>query len=1125
MGPLEPGTYYEKPEPEVITLPQTTKDVTQTQQVTQLQTQYKSTGKVPSWYKDQIPLPPNVKYMGPGMVEGYYRSSYEHSLGISERAKRERLTSHISRDFVPVTQRQDFERTTSEQYVDPYEEKFQEEFQELPPEKKFQYGLLYGELAEQPVSEWPRYEGGVDYLKQLPEKELGKKLKEYEQSEEFEQWIQSPAGQQYYEDTALQIAREDMGAGPFDLVTRPGAGSYDKAYTQLARQRLLSTDFEKDVWEGLDTQLRYRRLFKEGIVGAGLAIPSLAERGLNIAFQTPTPISDWQQEQFTSYTPSFFEAPFSETRGRIIEDPGRLSESIFKTGAEYIGFKAGMGIIGKGIKPIKPIPGKIKVGTYKILPTSAKQGIHNLQQSFKMTRFKMQQFSGRIRYPIHQKILPFRFKIQKGIGRIKYPIYEKVTKPLGFRAAKTFGPIKQTISRTSFPLRFGWSKLTGHGMYKAPPSSPFFMDTYKTSNWQKLYGQPGDQSLSMAGVDYAPMELYGMPSNVYPGYQPGARASTRIAESQIKYYGSEKYLRTEDILRVSRRKIMGWTEPGKPAYMRTTAMTRWQATWGTRDLTFSTREYFAFTKPSLRVQDILRVSRRKVMGWTEPTKPSVFRTTSNVQWQQTWGTRDLIMGTTKEHFAFLAPGKTTRMAINTSKLQMKYGPFTEPSKQGKIIQTGTTGYPGKIMIDKRTYGIGWMDNIKTFNKYDLRPVYGPSAIRPRGESKLTIEDFFPRVKTADFLKQVDFSIKGPSTKIYTKASEILKPNYQAQIKKQPFYEGQDQIWFLQEKPKIISRGFTPQGYMGASRTTGFRMPGGYALATGGVSLAFLEFLEEGTTYDISPHWKQRIDSKTKTFDILKPDTKTDIFNVNIVSPRIDTSIRPDILSIPKTEIDTMLGQAQIPTVRQDIRQGQRQMPMQLQKLEQKLRQETRLKTQYKTQQKRTPKTKLTILPLPMLPDGTRKETGAAAGQGYQVYIKTRQYYKGKPRGPEKYRRLSRTVYDYNDAKSIMGHVLDNSVAQQGYIKPINKPISKKRRQTPMDWTGLEHKFNKRDNKYIETRMHAIDTIGEKQQLNAFKVYKNLPINKVNKIKTLNVDMYEFDKINARMSRSLRRMRI
>ena len=67
------------------------------------------------------------------------------------------------------------------------------------------------------------------------------------------------------------------------------------------------------------------------------------------------------------------------------------------------------------------------------------------------------------------------------------------------------------------------------------------------------------------------------------------------------------------------------------------------------------------------------------------------------------------------------------------------------------------------------------------------------------------------------------------------------------------------------------KGITTGGSFAPTTTglpvAGFRMPGGWAIATGGVSLGFLEWLEEGTTV-VHPRWdKKRIQDQLRLYHI------------------------------------------------------------------------------------------------------------------------------------------------------------------------------------------------------------------------------------------------------------------
>ncbi|GAH02871.1 unnamed protein product, partial [marine sediment metagenome] len=210
-----------------------------------------------------------------------------------------------------------------------------------------------------------------------------------------------------------------------------------KAERELARQHLFDKPetFEKKLWESFDIQTRYKQLFKEGIVGGALAIPTLVETGISYGFGTPTPLGKMQQEHFVSYTPSLFEAPFSEeARGRITEDPGRLSESIFKTGATFIGFKGGMGVISKSISGVKKITAETYASGYQYLPQSIKH------QIVKASEFKKYGMQRNVAFITRMK-LKYVIPVQEKISGFKYD-YSQVFK-------KYFPRIDTTIKKTT----------------------------------------------------------------------------------------------------------------------------------------------------------------------------------------------------------------------------------------------------------------------------------------------------------------------------------------------------------------------------------------------------------------------------------------------------------------------------------------------------------------------------------------------------------------------------------------------------------------------------------------------------------------------------------------------------
>jgi len=173
-------------------------------------------------------------------------------------------------------------------------------------------------------------------------------------------------------------------------------------------------------------------------------------------------------------------------------------------------------------------------------------------------------------------------------------------------------------------------------------------------------------------------------------------------------------------------------------------------------------------------------------------------------------------------------------------------------------------------------------------------------------------------------------------------------------------------------------------------------------------------------------------------------------------------------------------------------------------------------------------------PIPILlelPDGARKPVVKKPEKGYYAMIKTRQYVHGKPQGTEKFRPLNvRRPLVYYEAKSLMGSALDHSIAQKGFLKPSDKPGKRLHKRLPSRWEQISYKFGFKKGKYTEGRPYAIDTSGEKRELDVYRWYQGLPVKKIKKPRERiisdfpGVDMYGFDKMNSDFDRMLGRLR-
>lgn len=349
----------------------------------------------------------------------------------------------------------------------------------------------------------------------------------------------------------------------------------------------------------------------------------------------------------------------------------------------------------------------------------------------------------------------------------------------------------------------------------------------------------------------------------------------------------------------------------------------------------------------------------------------------------------------------------------------------------------------------------------------------------------------------------------------------------------------------------VTRGFVPSAvkYPSITRGLGFRMLGGWAIATGGVSLATLEFLEEGIQY-VHPRWKMR-DVKTPVVS-LQPETKVGLIKELKIGQdiRIDLTsglqfervavgkaLKKDVFSRSLWTQEFSRVSATIPILlsKQVQQQAQTQTQAQVQAFLSPLKYGRVVTPRLSKMPSRIPGKRKFVIPF-LLPDGVSKRTGTKkAEDGYYVKVKTRQYVRGKSVGKEKFRFLNpRNPYNYLDSMSLLGSGLDHSIAQTGYIVPSGKPAQKLRKHLPSSWQGISHKFYKKNGKYVEDRAFAIDTRGESRELNVFKWWRGLPqkqqIKQIEKGRGLNLDfpgldMYGFDIFQTRFKRKLRRMRI
>jgi len=129
--------------------------------------EYREGGKIPNWYREQIEIPMDVKYLG--LEQEYLRYGYEETIGI--RASEEKVNKLIE----PFVKNSTLARWFYHKYKPTtFKYKVEQKFKKLPVSRKFEYGLKFGELGDKPIGEYKYYEGGVEYLKENKEKAITK---------------------------------------------------------------------------------------------------------------------------------------------------------------------------------------------------------------------------------------------------------------------------------------------------------------------------------------------------------------------------------------------------------------------------------------------------------------------------------------------------------------------------------------------------------------------------------------------------------------------------------------------------------------------------------------------------------------------------------------------------------------------------------------------------------------------------------------------------------------------------------------------------------------------------------------------------------------------------------------
>jgi len=123
-----------------------------------------------------------------------------------------------------------------------------------------------------------------------------------------------------------------------------------------------------------------------------------------------------------------------------------------------------------------------------------------------------------------------------------------------------------------------------------------------------------------------------------------------------------------------------------------------------------------------------------------------------------------------------------------------------------------------------------------------------------------------------------------------------------------------------------------------------------------------------------------------------------------------------------------------------------------------------------------------------LPDIPKSKKGIFVpipGQGYNVYAKERQYFKGTKKKPGKFIKINKKALSERDAMAFGANAIDNSAGASFKIKP-SKKMAQEADFKLVPFSKLEKKFyrKKNDNIFIEKTTHRIDSKGEKQGISA-----------------------------------------
>ena len=302
---------------------------------------------------------------------------------------------------------------------------------------------------------------------------------------------------------------------------------------------------------------------------------------------------------------------------------------------------------------------------------------------------------------------------------------------------------------------------------------------------------------------------------------------------------------------------------------------------------------------------------------------------------------------------------------------------------------------------------------------------------------------------------------------------------------------------IEGKPSISMLKTIPSLYP----KTSFRIPSGWALATGGVSIGFLEFLEEGVGGS-RDYWKGR-SPKIKEGNLLEPvktpvvkpvsivSTKQKLGTKNLLQPVQNIMSRVDTRSLTKTSQSQITSSSNL--TRTQLKQSSQLKSATLMKTIQLTKTVTPLvvvppvypninineQISYPPSSPKVPK-------IPVMPKGEEDLLlGEKDKNVYNVLVKDRYIVRGKKKYQEKFIKVNKKPLSRRDALRLGGTVVDRSASRSFKITPTSGKPGRPSINTGF-WPMLSYKFRggKKGKPFVERTSFAIDSPGEINEISA-----------------------------------------